>query len=237
MVNDIFNNDYKIFDLSHTLYHRMPGWPGHSEFTIKDLKIMNIDGYAVKDIQLNTHHGTHIDVAAHMIDNGKTLDKYPLNDFVGDGVIIDLTYKKPGEAINIKDLKKLDENIKSNDMVFLYTGWYKKRSNSIEYLYLWPYLDPDGADYLVSKHVKLIGTDGLSIGGWSSNNAVQKAITDTAKKVHTIILGSGAIIAEEVANLDNVLAGKKCERAFFIVAPLNILDSDGSPVRIYAFKR
>lgn len=234
---NIFNNDYRVFDLSHTMYHRMPAWPGHSEFTIKDLKIMNIDGYAVKDITLNTHHGTHIDVAAHMIDNGKTLEKYPLNTFIGDGIIIDLTYKKPGEAISAKDLEKFDDSIKSNDMVFIYTGWDKKRSSSVEYLYLWPYLNPDGANYLISKNVKLIGTDGLSIGGWSSSNAVQNAITDTAKEVHTIILSAGAIIAEEVANLYNVLGETKCERVSFIVAPLNIVDSDGSPARIYAFKR
>jgi kynurenine formamidase len=238
MDSDLSNlKKYRIFDLSHSLYHRMPGWPGHSQFLIKDLRIMNVDGYAVKDIYLNTHHGTHIDAAAHMIDGGKTLDKYPLSNFIGNGVVLDLSFKKAGEPIGAADLKKFDNCLIENDMIFLYTGWSRKRSNSVEYLYLWPYLDCSGAEYLAHKKMKVVGTDGLSIGGWSSDNAVHTAITDSAKNVHTTILGSDAIIAEEVANLDKVLEEEKCSRAFFIISPLNIIESDGSPVRIYAFKR
>ena len=238
METDIFNlENYEIFDLTHTMYHRMPSWPGHSEFTVQDLKILNIDGYAVKKISMNTHHGTHIDVAAHMIEDGKTLEKYPITSFIGSGVAIDFSNKKPGEPIESEDFDEYKDVINNNDMVFIHTGWDKKRGNNKEYLYLWPYLDISGAEFLTSKKIKLVGTDGLSIGGWSSETPMHKQITDTAKKVHEIILNSGAIIAEEVANIDKLLLNEKYVNALFFVMPLNIMDSDGSPVRILAFKQ
>ncbi|WP_061951736.1 hypothetical protein [Acidiplasma cupricumulans] len=55
-------------------------------------------------------------------------------------------------------------------------------------MYLWPYLDISGAEFLTSKKIKLVGTDGLSIGGWSSETPMHKQITDTAKRFMKLYL-------------------------------------------------
>ena len=222
----------EIIDLTHSMYHGMPGWPTHPILSVKPLKILNIDGYNVKELVINTHHGTHLDAPAHMLEDGKTLDQFELSKFFGEGVALDLSYKKDGEGITATDLKKFD--IKRGDMVFLYTGWSKFRGFNKKYLYLWPYLTPDGADYLVNLDVKLVGTDGLSIGAWGGSTSVAKPVDSTALEVHQKLLGKEIIIAEEVGNLDKLLKEKNQQRAFFIVLPLKISESDGAPARIVA---
>jgi len=64
--------------------------------------------------------------------------------------------------------------------------------------------------------------------------AVANPIADTAKEVHEVLLSKNILILEEVANLDKVLENKKEVRANFVILPLNIKDSDGSPVRAIA---
>jgi len=225
---------YDIIDLTHEIYHEMPGWPTHPNLIIEDLRINNRDGYAVKQIVINTHHGTHIDVQAHMKYKGKTLNEYPLTTFIGEGVVLDLSYKADDEEISDEDLRKFDSVIKDNDMVMLHTGWDKYRSFDTRYLYHWPYLGISGAKYLVSKHVKAVGTEGLSIGAWGGSTPVQGAVAETSFEVHRILLDGGTIIVEEMANLAKVLKGKPYARAFFIILPLNIREADGSPVRAIA---
>ncbi|MFP3214921.1 MAG: cyclase family protein [Nitrososphaeria archaeon] len=222
----------KIIDLTHTLYHDMPGWPTHPLLSISQLKQINIDGYNVKQLTINTHHGTHFDAPAHMIENGTTLDKVELSKFIGSGIVVNLSYKKDGEAIERDDLNAF--SINSDDIVMLYTGWSNYRGFNQKYLYRWPYLGVSGAKYLAEKNIKLIGIDTLSIGAWGGKTAVANPIADTAKDVHEVLLGKNILILEEVANLDQILGKEKEVRAYFVILPLKIKDSDGSPARAIA---
>lgn len=228
---------YEIIDLTHDMYHRMPGWPGHSQFTVEDLKIFNIDGYAVKKMSLNTHHGTHIDVEAHMIENGRTLDTYPLESLMGNAIIIDVSDSKPASPIELSSIKKYEKLIGKGDIVLLYTGWDKLRGNSLKYLFEWPYVDTDLAKYLADKQIKMVGTDGLSIGGWGGDVPAHKMVTDSAGEVHRILLKKNIIILEEVANLGKLLDGNEFMKTFFMAIPLKLDGADGSPVRALAFRR
>ncbi len=213
--------DYEIVDLTHEMYNGMPGWITHTNFTVQDLMIMDRDGYSVKKINMNTHHGTHMDTAAHMINGGMTLDAYPLRAFIGYGTALDFSNKKDGEPITANDFRKYESYIKRDSIILIYTGWYKYRGFNEKYLYKWPYLDESAASYLDNKMIKAIGTDGLSIGGWSSSTPVHGPVADSAKKVHEILLKK-SIIIEEMANIDKLLNEKKAENAFFIILPLNL---------------
>ncbi len=228
-------NAYEIIDLTHEMYNGMPGWITHTNFTVEQLMIMERDGYSVKRINMNTHHGTHLDAGAHMIKEGKSLDKYPLTAFLGEGTALNFSDKKDGEPITESDLRRYESYIISDAIILIYTGWYKFRGYSEKYLYVWPYLDESAATYLNKKRIKAVGTDGLSIGGWSSTTPMHRAVTDSAKSVHEILL-KNSIIIEEMANIDKLLDGNDVANAFFSILPLNLKDSDGSPVRAIAFK-
>ena len=227
---------YEIFDLTHNMYHRMPGWPGNSEFTIEDHNIINIDGSAIKKVSLNTHHGTHMDVEAHMVDGGKTLEMYPLTSFFGRGVVLDVSSSKPASAIELSMVKKYASVIKENEVILLHTGWDRFRGHSSKYYYEWPYVGLELAKFFSEKKVKMVGTDGLSIGGWSGETPLHKRVTDTSVEVHRILLQSGIVILEEMSNMDKVLDGEEYAEVFFMAFPLSLDGSDGSPVRAVAFR-
>jgi len=224
----------RAIDLTHEMYHGMPSWPTNSRFSVEDSKLMEVDGYRLRELRMNTHHGTHVDAPSHMLEDGAPVDAIPLERLMGEGVVLDLTGKGDGEPITAEDLRAFDGELRRGDMVFLHTGWDSLRGINRRYLFLWPYLSVDGARYLVGKGVSLVGTEGLSIGGWGERVASMGPVTDTGAEVHRILLSNGVLIVEEVANLGEVLRGRRSARAFFIVMPLRLRGLDGSPARVVA---
>lgn len=225
---------YRIIDLSHQLFHNMPSYPTLPSFKIDHLKIAARDGFTVSKItSMHTHLGTHIDLPLHIIPGSKSLDDYGLEDLSGEGAVIDLTYKKEGEEITERDLIEYGSYVKKGEMLFVYTGWSKKRSLTPTYLFKWPHLGEDAARFLVRKRIRLLGMDGLSVGGWSGRVATQGPIAKTSSlRIHEVLLEAGILLLEEVANLDKVLMGEKVARSFFIVAPLPIRGAEASPCRV-----
>ena len=230
------NKRYKIIDLSHKLYTNMPSYPTLPSFRIEYLKTAARDGSTVSIItSMHTHLGTHIDLPLHVIPDSKSLDDYTLEDLSGEGVVIDLSYKNEGEAITEKDLNKYSDHINEGEIVFLFTGWSNKRSLTPTYLFRWPYLEESAAHFLVKKGIRILGIDGLSVGGWSGKVTMQEPVTKTSsRKIHKILLDAGILLVEEIANLDKVLMGKKVTKSFFVISPLPIKGAEASPCRVFS---
>lgn len=227
----------KIIDLSIILYNCMPKWPTHPNFLYEQITNVPRDGATHHIIrQMNTHTGTHIDAPSHYIIGGKTVDQLPIEAFAGEGVVLDISYKKPGEAITVEDLKTYDHEIKAGDILMLHTGWDKRMGFNLEYLFEWPYLVEETAKYLVKKKVKALGVDTLSVGGWAGKvpGHGPTDITHSGGEVHRILLKSGTIIVETLANLDKVLDGSRVRRAYFIYAPISIKGAEAGPCRASA---
>ena len=85
---------------------------------------------------LVSHIGTHIDAPAHVVKNGKSLDKYDLDKFIGNAIVIDC--RKENE-LTMKVIKKYEQRIKKVDFVLFYTGW-QDRWNTDRYLKIVRYL-------------------------------------------------------------------------------------------------
>ncbi len=226
----------KIIDLSHTLYNGMPSWPTHPQPSFEQTLWTARDGYALTLLKrMTTHTGTHVDVPAHFIAEGKKVSDIPIEKFVGAGVVLDLSPRRSGEEIGVGALEQFDEQIQRGDVVMLHTGWDKKRAMTSEYLFEWPYLGLDAANHLASKGVKAVGTDCLSIAGWAGSVAAHGPVTTSSpSEVHKALLSQEILIIEELAHLDLVLAGSKSRRAWFCFAPLNVIGADGGPCRAVA---
>jgi len=228
----------KIFDLTHKLYYNMPSYPMLPQFKIDFFKIAARDKTTVSIVtSMHTHLGTHIDFPSHVIPGSKSIDDYLLQDLSGEGVVLDLSYKKEGEEITKGDLVIYEDYIEENKMLFLYTGWSQKRALTPTYLFKWPYVGADAAKFIVKKNIRILGIDGLSIGGWSGNVPAQGPISKTdSNTVHKILLNAGTLLVEEVANLDKVLNGKKVSTSFFVIAPLSLKGVEASPCRVLAIQ-
>jgi len=185
---------------------------------------------------MTTHSGTHVDAPLHFIVDGKSVDQMPIDAFAGEGLTIDLSYKRPGEAITVNDIKAYEDEIKPRDVLMLHTGWGKKLGFNPEYLFEWPYVVEETAEYLVEKKVKALGVDTLSVGGWDGQlpGHGPVAVKGSPARTHRILLGAGIVLIESLTNLDLVLDGRRSRRAYFIYAPIAFKDADGGPCRALA---
>lgn len=227
----------KLVDLSHPLYPGMPGWPTQQTLKYEMIKSVARDTYALTLItQMVTHTGTHLDAPAHFLSDGKTIDQLPFESYYGEGTVIDLSKKKATEEITKKDLEKYERDIRKGEVLLIRTGWDKKFGLSSEFLYEWPYLGIESAEYLVSKRIKAVGIDGLSIGGWNETvPAHPPSANSSPTETHKILLAANIVIIEVLAHLDQVLEGRDSAKAFFLLAPLNLVKAEGSPTRAVAF--
>ena len=78
-------------------------------------------------------------------------------------------------------------------------------------------LTPDAADWLLARHIRLVGIDGPSIEAYAA----------PGDPVHRSLLGAGVIIVENLA-----LGGIAPGAYELICLPLPIAGSDGAPARV-----
>ncbi|ADY00651.1 putative cyclase [Vulcanisaeta moutnovskia 768-28] len=235
LINQLMSKKLILIDLTHELYNGMPTYPGDPPFMHEYIKVGRSYGEStLSKISAGLHSGTHIDLPRHFVPNGLTAESLPLMDFMTYGVVLDLSYKRYGEAITVDDLRRFDDKIKRNYAVMLYTG-FSKAWGTEEFLYNWPYLDRSGADYLVSKEIRVVGIEALSIAGWPGKEGYPyppRVPKDDVAYVHYKLLSNGIYIIEGVTNLDSALSTCKNGEGLFIFMPLKIRGAEGSPLRL-----
>lgn len=206
----------KIIDLTHIIDEKMPVFPGTEPPKIIQKNTIKKDGFAEKLLTMYSHTGTHIDAPAHMIEDGNSLSDFPVEKFVGRGVVIPL---ESDNSINLNSLKKFEIQIKEASFVLFYSGWDNLWGKK-EYFNGFPTLTIEAAKYLVKFNLKGIGIDAISIDPMESINF----------DVHHILLKKDLVIIENLKNLKKLI-DKNFE---LYITPLKIKGLDGSPVRAIA---
>lgn len=170
------------------------------------------------------HHGTHIDAPRHFVPDGRTVDELALEEVSGRAVALSVQ-REAGEAITIADLEDQPRSVEAGDMIFIHSGWGAYFHADPERYSVHPYLAEDAVDWLREREVKMLAVDFPSPD-------MPEPLREPGFNwpVHHGLLEAGILIAEHVANLDQV-AGHRF-RAFAF--PLPIAGSDGSPVRMVA---
>jgi len=206
----------KIIDLTHTINEEMSVYPGNPKLSLKEVSTFKIDGYSVLEIKTITHNGTHIDAPFHMVEGAKTLDEFPLDNFLGKAAVISVEGKKD---ISLQFLRTFEKIISKAEFILFYSGWSKKW-NKKSYFGAYPVLTEEAAKWLTKFKLKAIGFDYISID----------PVTSTDMKLHKIVLSKEICILENLNNLDRLP-----ETLFdFYCVPLKIEHADGSPVRAFA---
>lgn len=206
----------KIIDLSHPYKVGMPQFPGTPPIDVKQIAQIDEGGFRVTDFHSIVHVGTHCDAPAHCIEGAKTMDKIPLDTFIGYAVIVDVSVTDEKE---IKPDVLKDYNIKPKDIVLLRTG-YSKYWGKNEYVENSPYLSEEMASALVELKIKALGVDFLS----------PDPVDSTTSPAHKILMGNGIPIIENLARLDEIDVPK----VFFSAAPVLVDKADGGFTRAYA---
>jgi len=162
-------------------------------------------------ITAETHLGTHAECPAHVrtangTEGGKSSGEVPLEQWLGEAVIIDIHTKQ--HPIRSEDLKM----IQSHDIVILRSPYVGHER---------PYLTTDGVKHLIKKQVKQICVEGM-----------QTNIQIPSFEVHDTLLTHNILFIEGLRNLNKITR----ERVFYIGLGLKWIGVDSIWVRAIALE-
>lgn len=189
-------------DITHTIDDKIPIWPSTSPFKIEtktDIKTKITESYFFT----NAHHGTHMDAPRHHVPNGEKIDTIDINKLCGICEVVNIK----SNSISKKDVYNITENI----------ILFKTREDlGDKFNKNYTYLEPEAAQLLVNKNVKMIGIDYLSI----------EKFEDKSFPSHKILLNNNVLILESL-NLKNIQQGK-----YQIVALPIKIKAEAAPCRV-----
>ncbi|OBZ69716.1 Kynurenine formamidase [Grifola frondosa] len=219
----------QVVDLSHTLDSNVQVYPGDPiSFSCCPTLTIAEHGCNVSSISMGSHIGTHVDAPYHFFEHGAAIDKVSLNTFVGPAVVVDLTAKGPRDMISWADIASHEDELlrRGPEVILLLRMGWSKFWQTKQYMDH-PFLARDAAQKVINLGVKAIGVDTFS----PDETRVDETTPDFG--VHQIVLGAGAVIAENLTNLEAIQEGE------WVVSlvPLKLSGGDGSPIRACAWKQ
>jgi arylformamidase len=203
-----------IHDVTLPISESMPVWPGDPPVRLLKKSHLSRDKshtVTLTAIEMGSHTGTHIDAPYHMIHDGKRLDEFPLDVLTGKATVVEL----PGvRSIGLADLQPLQWG--GIERVLFKTDNSNHWQDG-QFFEEFVYLEPEGAEFLVQRGLRLVGIDYLSIDKFKSEK----------HPTHFVLLSKNIIILEGL-NLSSVRAGEYT----MVALPLNLHDADGAPTRV-----
>jgi len=182
------NTRPELIDLSQPVFDNAPNCPAHRPVHFSITSRHEANGWQMEEIAMATHTGSHVDAPLHKLAGGPSISDYPLTAFVGPATIVDLRGLAADARISRPLLISVLPDLAPGSIVLLATSWGDRRAKTAEWLEHSPRVDPSGAHWLVEHGVAGVGIDHVSIGGIHPEN----------EETHTILLGSGAWIVEEL---------------------------------------
>lgn len=177
--------------LSHRLAPGMQGVPNLP--LVEATQVLDIDrgdAIRVQQVSAPSHVGTHIDAPSHTFADGRTIDEYPLERFIGQAVISSPKCSY-GTTITVDDILAGGPEPQPGDMLLIHTGWGQKFGD-VSYL-SHPSLDESVAAWAADRELGLIGLDLLT-----PELPAQDRDASFAFQLHRGLLGADVLIAENL---------------------------------------
>ena len=208
----------KIWDISRTLSNNLAEWPGDEPFHYRLTKeIAKGQTVNLGAITMSVHNGTHADARFHFDPKGGSIDKAPLEIYLGRATVVDLAQSflqsKEKHLITTEDLQPQAEDIAATSRLLVKTGRW---SESTVFPNQIPVIAADVPAWLQKNGVKLLGLDLPSMD----------EIDSKSLQNHHALARVGIAIVESL-DLGEVAPGIYN----FAALPLKIADSDGAPMR------
>ena len=195
----------KIYDITLPVSEDMPLYPGDPATIISRVAdIASGDPFTLSAISMSAHAGTHVDAPYHVSQNGRTLDKIPLDVLVGRAfvLLVDDSDEVTAEALELA-------GIPSGTRRLLLKTKPRQMPDA--------FLSADAARWIVDRGIGLLGMDALSIDAAKSQTL----------EAHHILLDADVIVVEGL-DLSAVSEGEY----MLICLPLKLSGCDGAPARV-----
>jgi kynurenine formamidase len=113
------------------------------------------------------HLATHMDGEKHFYPNGRAIGQVPQADWVGPGVIADISDKVSNSSVYTPKMIMDSVDIHKGDILVIKTGWGKlgwigPESDEFRYMVKHPGPSPDFSKWCVDMQIKWIGVDAVS---------------------------------------------------------------------------
>lgn len=203
----------KIHDITLPISESMVVWPGDTRVRIVQTSHLDRgDASTVSELTIGAHTGTHVDAPSHFISGGASVETLDLNVLIGPALVIDLPDQK---LISAEVLDTLDIPPGTERILFRTQNSERWKRGETEFSRDFVGITKDGARALVSKGLRLVGTDYLSV-----------AAHKHGVPVHKILLGAGIILLETL-NLSDIKPGIY----ELVCLPLKLAGVEGAPCR------
>ena len=204
----------RIWDVSVPVPHGGLVYPGNPPISITAVQsIAQGDTANVSRIDLGSHTGTHVDAPLHFMDGGAGVDELPLDVLIGPARLIAFG----DEVMSVGEAELRRHDLRGVTRLLLRTrnsAWLA--SGSPEFHPDFTHVAPDGAEYLVSIGVRLVGVDYLSVEQFRSPH----------HRTHKTLLSNGVVIVEGL-----VLSEPPPGDYELYCLPMLLAGLDGAPAR------
>lgn len=202
----------RIFDISVPVTNGSVVYPGNPEVTIEPhSELARGASSNLSRISFGSHTGTHVDAQSHFFEAGSTVDRLPLNVLIGRARVIAVA----DDVMSVTAGHLQKESIQNAERVLIRTrnsAFVTDRAFHPDFTYV----APDGAEYLASIGVKLVGVDYYSVEQFHSGH----------HRTHRTLLERGIVIVEGL-DLSGITPGEY----EFCCLPLRLEGLDGAPAR------
>jgi arylformamidase len=208
----------KIWDISRTLSNNFAEWPGDEPFRYRITnEIAKGASVNLGAITTSVHNGTHADAQFHFDTDGESIEKAPVEVYLGRATVVDLSQTFSGlkdkHLITIEDLRPHAEAIAATSRLLVKTARWNDSTVFPDRI---PVVAADVPTWLQKNGVKLLGVDLPSMD----------EIDSKSLQNHHALARAGIAIIESL-DLSNVAPGIYN----FAALPLKISGADGTPVR------
>jgi arylformamidase len=203
--------DDRIRDISQTLSHRLPSWPGDTPFSSEKHWSYGTDcPVNVSSFRLSTHCGTHSDAPLHYDPHGAAIADVGLTAYLGPARVVDL--RGCGPRITPEMVLPALAGVLRQRLLFRTYDHFPRASWDADFTSV----APEVIALIASHGVVLIGTDAPSLDPQDSKTM----------EAHIAVRAAELRILEGLV-LDGVEAGDY----ELIALPLKLAGLDASPVR------
>jgi len=162
----------EIYDISQEVFN-CAVYPGDPQ-PIREVKLKISEGAIcnLTAFEMCAHNGTHVDAPYHFIDGEETIDRVPLDKFIGYAYVAEHDGDITAEVAEriLKDAKNADELASERILV---------KGNAV--------MTKEGAEVFAKAGIKLFGNESQTVGP-----------LDAPMEVHLVMLGAKIVLLEGI---------------------------------------
>jgi kynurenine formamidase len=189
--------------------------------------------------RLGTHNTTHLDAPWHYNsrirgERAQTIDELPLEWFFGDGVVLDMTAKEDGEAIDVADVESelagIDHELGEGDIVLVRTG-RDAHYGDLAYLALGPRVTAGATRWMFERGVRVMGID-----AWGWDGPLHHQAREALERDEPGVFWAAHQSDLPYAQIERLVNLGELPPTGFTVAcfPLRIVGASAAPARVVA---